>query len=271
MKNIISVVVLIVLIVLFLGLAAPLLNKIDFWSRIGLTKSKKQQVSVFTELLEQRNISQLEVASYYKELIFPYDFVTDSYPESAYEWERLRYRVEGGFDTPQGVVRDADAMQNLSAAQKERFNKLSEDEQKNYLFYYGVRYAWINFADNNSSYVDVNNPMEYIFRIKASASAGYDLSEENWLTYSQKEQLVTINLPDPKLLNLSIVVETGGAWPDLVMRPQEFGKLISFLEEKYIIQMMMEGEEYGLSRIAEETGQRLIESMIPKNIKVVFN
>ena len=139
-------------IILFILLANPLLERLDFWHRIGLLVTRQQQVSVFTEMLEQRNVNQLEAASLYTELIFPYDFLTYPFPENRSAWGDLRNSVEGNIVTQLWADRD----RNIDG--------LPLNDQKNYTFYSGIRDIWIDMANAD--------PLDYIFRIKVTASAG---------------------------------------------------------------------------------------------------
>ena len=246
-KRTIQLIIVLFLMIIFISLGGAFLERFDFWQRFGLAIRQEQQVDVFTALLEQRNISQLETASLYTELIFPYDFLTYPFPENNREWGNLYNRVEGNFFSRN--ERDA------------RIDALQPNEQENYRFYDRIKAIGIDMANSN--------PSEYIFRIKVTAKAGFDFTGVEWLIFSQEEQSVTINLPDPQILNLNILVDYIEPWPDVIIRPQEFGELISFLQP--LIEQIIK-EKYGLPEMADENGRRLIQKMIPgQNISIIFS
>lgn len=209
----------------FVFLADPLFG-IDLRNIILRRTTESMSVVV---LQETRDVLNFQTIEYVYKAVFPYDFV-----ETDYDWR---------------------ALLNKAAANTE----LTESELEHLDFYTFCRELGIRLLTDRYDFVVITAVVRAGFDLSGTAfehpSAAEDITE--YVAYDEEARRLTLNLPEPVIVDFIIEDETSEAYPypDIAMGPDKWKRLTEYAEGR--IRGKVIGE--GILSQAEERGRDFLE------------
>jgi hypothetical protein len=219
------ILVLAILAAVFLFVVRPLFD-IDLR---GLFLRRTTESVSIAVLQETRDVLSFQTVEYVYKAVFPYDFV-----EPDYDWRGLLNK----------------------AATKE---ELTESEVAHLEFYTFCRDLGIRLLPDRFEFVVITAVVRAGYDLSGTAFESLSSAEDisDYVVYDDEARRLTLNLPEPVIVDFIIEDETSEAYPypDIAMGPDKWKRLTEYAEERIRSRVVNEG----ILEQAEDRGREFLE------------